>query len=96
MSTQENKIKLEKLMHEATGNPLDVYEVIYQEFLKNDDRPFELLRTVIEFPYAIGNEDSPSEKISDDMKHETVNQYGKWLQDTVNLLSKPNDLTEIF
>lgn len=88
--------KLLKTMQEATGNSLDIYYVLFEEYLKSDENPSELLRLVMEFPNEIGADDGASEKISQQVENETIQQYKSYLFDTVKLLMESNDTVNEF
>lgn len=88
--------RLLKVMTEATGNSLDIYYVIYQEFLLPSERPSILLKTIFEYPDTIGKDDSPSEKVSPQVESETIRQYQEWLNNTVSLLIESNAPADVF
>lgn len=88
--------KLLKIIKEAQGNSLDIYYVLYEEHLKDNDNPSELLRLIMEFPNEIGKNDGASEKVSPQIEDEAIRQYGSYLFDTVKLLIKSNDTVEEF
>lgn len=92
----EKQERLLEIMQEAKGNSLDIYYVIYQEFLLNDEDPAALLRLIFDFPGRIGEDDSASEKVSPQVESETIRQYQGFLINSVELLMKPNDPVDLF
>lgn len=88
--------KLLEIMKEAKGNSLDIYYTLFEEFLKDDDEPWTLLRSIMEFPGRIGNDDGASEKIPQQVENEVVQEYKDYLFKTVKLLVEPNDTVEEF
>lgn len=96
MNNITKRDKLLNLMQEAKGNSLDIYYVIYEEFLKNDESPSELLRDLLEFASHIGEDDGASEKVSDKVVRETTQNYENFLMETVALLAGFNDPVDEF
>lgn len=92
----EKQEKLLNIIKEAQGNSLDIYYVLFQEYLKDDENPSELLRLIMEFPNEIGEDDGASEKISQQVENEVIQQYKSYLFDTVKLLMKSNDTAKEF
>lgn len=45
----EKQDRLLKIMQEAKGNSLDIYYVIYEEFLHNNETPSVLLPLILSF-----------------------------------------------
>lgn len=88
--------KLLKIIKEAQGNSLDIYYTLFEEYLKDDENPSELLRLIMEFPNEIGDDDGASKKISQQVENETIHQYKSYLFDTVKLLTKLNDTVKEF
>lgn len=88
--------KLLKLLHEASGNSLDIYYVIFEEYLNNSDNPPELLRLILEFPDTIGHDDGASEKVSPQVEKDILQQYKSFLVKTVELLVNKNSPVDLF
>lgn len=92
----EKQDRLLKIMQEAKGNSLDIYYVIYEEFLHNNETPSVLLPLIFEFSGAIGTNDGASEKVSQQVEQGIIQQYKDYLIKTVNLLAKFNDSKDTF
>lgn len=88
--------RLLQIMQDAKGNSLDVYFVIYQEYLLCSENPETFLRMILEFPDKIGEDDGISEKISPEEEYTTIQQYQTWLTDSIVLLIEPNDSADLF
>ena len=92
----EKQDRLLKIIQEAKGNSLDIYYVIYEEFLRNDETPSVLLPLIFEFSGTIGANDSASEKIPQQVEQEIIQKYEDYLIKTVNLLTSSNDQKDTF
>lgn len=95
--SEKTKERLLQLMQQAKGNELDIYYVIYDEFLRENEEAPALLPVIFEYSAPLGvAEPDASEKVSPELARETAEQYGEYLRGTVAMLAKNNDSEEEF
>lgn len=71
--------KLTKLLATAKGNSTDIYFTAYEEYIKNSEKPWHELKTVIEYAYDIGTDDTHSKRINDEKINDIVKRHGQFL-----------------
>lgn len=82
--------RLSDMMAKKSGNSIDIYYTIYQEFFLHAENPSDLLKQVIEFPGNVGDDSLAPQKISQQTVSETIKQYQSFLTSSVDLLIKQN------
>ncbi len=92
----DKRERLQKMLEETKGNTLDIYYVIYDEYLKNNADGNKFLEMICEIPNKLGENDTQSEKVSPSIEKEIQNEYTEYLEQTVALLIKANHTKERF
>lgn len=94
--SNEKTDRLLRTLQEAQGNSLDIYYVLCREFLFKDENPSVLLQLILEYPEKIGTDDGASGSVPEQVEIDTAHQYRELLKNTVALLIKPNDPSDLF
>ena len=76
---KKSEDKLTKLLATAKGNSTDIYFTAYEEYIKNSEKPWHELKTVIEYAYDIGTDDTHSKRINDEKINDIVKRHGQFL-----------------
>lgn len=88
--------KMLETLKAATGNPLDIYCVLYSDYFKKSENPGHLLEALLEYPNPVGSEDAPSREIPQEIEQKQVGFYEEILNNKIELLCQKNEPEEIF
>jgi hypothetical protein len=82
-------------LREASGNAVDIFYDVYNEFLKESSAPHALLPIIFEFEGAIGTDDVECTKVLPEIR-ETVKAQLLEVKDIVKKLAGNNDTPDVF
>lgn len=94
----ENKTienRLVTFLREASGNAVDIFYDIYNEFLKESSAPHTLLPIIFEFESTIGTDDVECAKVLPEIR-ENVEAQLLAVKDIVRKLAGNNDTPDVF
>lgn len=85
-----------KILEQASGNSLDVYAVLYQNCIQNEEDAPHILQTIFEYQETVGTDDGESSAVPAERERELHSQYRPFLLEQVKALTEQNDSPEIF
>lgn len=90
--------KVDDILENAKGNPLDVYATLYREYLLGSKKPSAVLRQILQFyahPVGSKDDDTP-EVMSSEQEQEIRWNYCRLAREVVRVLARENLPVEKF
>ncbi len=90
--------KIDEILENAKGNPLDIYATLYQEYLLGSEKPSAVLQQILQFcAHPVGSEDDDSPEImSNEQEWAIKRNYYTLAREIVRMLAKNNLSVEKF
>lgn len=82
--------KIDRILENAQGNPLDIYYTLYCEYLRPSERPSQLLEYIGQKGLLLGAEDAPAAEVSDEVRNSIQRAYYTLLHEIVRLTMAEN------
>lgn len=90
--------KVDEILENARGNPLDIYAVLYREYLLSSEKPSAVLQHILQFcAHPVGSEDDDSpELMSNEQEWKIKRNYYRLAREIVWVLARENLPVEEF